>query len=194
VHWQVCVIQPIRVRDQYRVNKTKQHTHLRIKHVGQVRAAFTIGPSDFDNILLLSLPPILYEWPWHDALHVWHDALKLEYVTWCIQMWDMTHWYVWYDPFIRAAWFIYMVWHDSFIFGACLIHACDIVLVFITHQVRMKWLITVCDTIHSYYVWDSKYVWLILRLWVSEQRVLLALPSLRLRTVDNIQRLASACI
>jgi len=57
-------------------------------------------------------------------------------VTWLIQTWDMTHWYVWHDSLWRIytcdMMYVY-VWHDSFICVPWLIHMCDMTYSYAWH-------------------------------------------------------------
>ena len=75
-------------------------------------------------------------------LYVWCDPFVC--VTWLICMCDMTHLYVWHDPFVCVMWLICMcdvthlyVWRDSF--------------------VCVTWPICMCYVTHSY-VWYGPFV------------------------------------
>jgi len=90
---------------------------------------------------------------WHDCVcvkwlclcdmtvSVWQETECMISVTWLIHMCDMTHSYVWHDPFIRVTWLIHMcampcshVWHDSVICVTWLIHMCDVTRSYIWHD------------------------------------------------------------
>jgi len=99
-------------------------------------------------------------------------------MTWPFHMCDMTHSYVWHDPFICVTWLIHMcdmthsyVWHDSFICVTCsfiwvtwLIHMCDMIHVYVWHDscICVTWLIYMCNTNH-FHVWHDSFLcpWLI---------------------------------
>ena len=89
---------------------------------------------------------------------------KFIYVTWLIDMCDMTHSYVWHDSRICAIWLIHMcdmthsnVWHDSFICVTWLIYMCDMTHSYVRHDsfVYAPWLIHICAMTHSYMRHDS---------------------------------------
>ena len=104
-------------------------------------------------------------------------------VTWCIQMYDMTHPYVWHDSdwhfsasyrtcgmtHPHVTWLIHMCdmtpsygWHDSFICVTWLIHMFNVM----THSyvwhgafICVTWLIHMCDMTHSH-VWHNPFTWI----------------------------------
>ena len=91
--------------------------------------------------------------------HMRHDSFACDSftcVTWPIHMWliqmcDMTHSYVWPDPFVCVTWLIHMcdmtrshVWHDWFICVTWIIHEWHHSFICVT------WLIHMWDMTHSY--------------------------------------------
>jgi len=82
-------------------------------------------------------------------------ATTYSYVwQWLIHMCDMTHSYVWHDPFICVTWLIHMcdmthshVWHDPFIWVTWLIHMCDMTHSYAWHDpfICVTWPIHMSD-------------------------------------------------
>ena len=102
------------------------------------------------------------------------------YVTWLIDMCDVTHSYVWDDLFICVIWRIHMrdmtrscvweerrclgcdAWHDSLTCATWLIHVANMHVCDMTHPclchdafIRVTWLVRTCDMTHSYEGRDS---------------------------------------
>jgi len=83
---------------------------------------------------------------WHkDTCETWHRSFAGQEASVCIVLW--------HDSFISVAWLIHMcgmthsyVWHDSFICVAWLIHMCGMTHSYVCHDsfIRVAWLIHMC--------------------------------------------------
>jgi len=83
-----------------------------------------------------------------------------------VHMCNMTHSYLWHDPFMCVIWSIRMfdaihshVWHNSSVCVIWLIHMCDMTHSYVWHDsfICVTWLIHMCDMTHSY-LWQESFI------------------------------------
>jgi len=97
-------------------------------------------------------------------LYVWCDPFVC--VTWLICMCDMTHLYVWHDPFVCVMWLICMcdvthlyVWRDSFVCVTWLICMCDVTHLYVLRDPFVCVIWPICTCdVTNLYVWRDPFV------------------------------------